>query len=211
MSVTAVPIQPVKKGYLVWLWLGIIAALVAAYALARVSTYDPNTAFLSSNGARKGVVTTASGLQYEVLEPGNGGAKPTDNDVALIEYVGKDIAGEEFDRSQQPTPLPVAPGATVKGFSEALHLMPRGAKYRFWIKPELGYGEKRADGQVPPPDSPQAKLAKKVLVFDVTMLDFISRAEFLQRMQMQQQMMGGAGGPGGAPGQGAPGEGAPGE
>lgn len=202
MSVTAVPIPPVKKGYLVWLWLGIITALVAAFALARVSTYDANKAFLASNGARAGVVTTASGLQYEVLEPGNGGAKPTDDDVALIEYVGKDIAGEEFDRSQQPTPFPVAPGATVKGFSEALHLMPRGAKYRFWIKPELGYGEKRPDGQTPPADSPQAKLAKKVLVFDVTMLDFISRSEFIQRMQMQQQMMGGgAGGPGGAPGE----------
>jgi FKBP-type peptidyl-prolyl cis-trans isomerase FkpA len=183
MSVTAVPIAPVKRRYLVYLIVGLVLAAVAAVALAMQGPVDPGAAFLSRNGKAPGVVTTPSGLQYLVLQKGQG-ASPTDSDVALINYVGKLTDGTVFDQSQQPTPMPVA--GVVPGFSEALKLMNKGGKYRIWIKPSLGYGEK-ATGPIP---------ANSVLAFDVELLDFLPEAVI---RQMQQQM-GGGGMPGGVPG-----------
>ena len=188
-SVTAVPLQPVKRSYIVYLCVGIALALIAAVALA-VQGDD----FLTRNARARGVVTTASGLQYKVLTPGKpGAAKPTDADVALINYEGKLLDGTTFDKSQQPTPMPVA--AVVPGFSEALKLMPKGSKYRFWMKPALGYGDK-ASGPIP---------ANSTLVFDVELLDFLPQS-VVQQMQAQQQMQMQQGGPGGVPGM-APGAG----
>lgn len=175
-TVTAVPLRPVKRGYLIWLWLGIALALVSAFALAR-----QGDDFLTRNARASGVVTTASGLQYRALEPGEpGAARPTDTDVALVNYEGKLLDGTTFDRSQQPTPMPVA--GVVPGFSEALKLMPKGAKYRIWIPSALAYGEKAA-GPIPP---------NSTLVFDVELLDFIPETVL---RQMQMQMGPGAGGP----------------
>jgi hypothetical protein len=184
-TVTAVPIAPVKRSYVLWLIAGILAAVVAATALA-----FQGDDFLARNARAKGVVSTASGLQYQVLAPG-AGAKPTDTDVALVNYEGKLLDGTTFDKSQQPTPFPVT--GVVKGFSEGLKLMPKGAKYRFWIKPELGYGPE-AKGPIP---------ANSTLVFDVELLDFLPEA-VIRQLQQQQQMGGGMPGmPGAAPG-GAP-------
>jgi hypothetical protein len=186
-TVTAVPIAPVKRSYVVWLIVGILLAVMAAAALA-VQGDD----FLTRNSRAKGVVTTASGLQYQVIAPGSG-AKPTDTDVALVMYEGKLLDGTTFDKSQQPTPFPVT--GVVKGFSEGLKLMPKGAKYKFWIKPELGYGAE-TKGPIP---------GNSTLVFDVELLDFLPEAVI---RQLQQQQMGAAGGmPGGAamPGVGLPG------
>ncbi|WBH16153.1 FKBP-type peptidyl-prolyl cis-trans isomerase [Sphingomonas radiodurans] len=184
-TVTAVPIAAVKRSYVLWLIVGIIAAVVAAAALA-VQGDD----FMARNARAKGVVSTASGLQYQVLTPG-AGAKPTDTDVALVNYEGKLLDGTTFDKSQQPTPFPVT--GVVKGFSEGLKLMPKGSKYRFWIKPELGYGAE-TKGPIP---------GNSTLVFDVELLDFLPEA-VIRQMQQQQQMMGG-GMPGGPGGPGAPG------
>lgn len=185
-TVTAVPIPPVRRSYLVWLWLGILAAVVGAAALA-----FQGEDFFSRNARHKGVVTTASGLQYQILSPG-AGAKPTDSDVVLVNYEGKLLDGTTFDKSQQPTPFPVT--GVVKGFSEGLKLMPKGAKYRFWIKPSLGYGDK-ASGPIP---------ANSVLVFDVELLDFLPEA-VIRQMQMQQQMRGAGAGAGGVSGEIPPG------
>lgn len=182
-TVTAVPIAPVKRGYVLWLVAGLLFALVAAVVLARLGG--------------TGIVTTPSGLRYQVLKAGDVKSPlPTDTDVTLINYEGRLVDGTVFDKSQQPTPLPVA--GVVPGFSEGLKLMHKGAKYRFWIKPELGYGE-RATGPIP---------ANSTLVFDVELQDFIPETT-LRQLQMQQQMMGGGAGgmpPGGSPGMpGAPG------
>ena len=172
-TVTAVPLLPVKRSYLVYLWIGIALACVAAFALAR-----QGDDFLTRNARAKGVVTTPSGLQYKVLTPGTaGGARPTDSDVALVNYEGKLLNGTTFDKSQQPTPMPVA--GVVPGFSEALKLMSKGSKYRVWIKPSLGYGAE-AKGPIP---------ADSTLAFDVEMLDFLPES-VLRQMQAQQQMMG---------------------
>ncbi|MBI0474370.1 FKBP-type peptidyl-prolyl cis-trans isomerase [Sphingomonas sp. MA1305] len=172
-TVTAVPLRPVKRSYLVYLWVGIALAVIAAFLLAR-----QGDDFLTRNARRSNVVTTASGLQYQVLDPGKpGAAKPTDTDVALINYEGRLLDGTVFDKSRQPTPMPVA--GVVPGFSEAMKLMPKGSKYRVWIKPSLGYGD-TAQGPIP---------ANSTLVFDIDMIEFLP-ADVVRQIQMQQQMGG---------------------
>lgn len=138
---------------------------------------DPAAAFLAANARQRGVVQTPSGLQYRVIAPGAGAAKPTDDDVALVTYVGKLTNGTIFDQSKQPTPMPIS--GVVPGFAEALKAMPKGARYRVWIKPSLAYGD-TASGPIP---------AHSVLVFDIELLDFISSAQF---QQLQDQGAAGA-------------------
>lgn len=175
MSITAVPLKPVKRSILVYLGVGIGIALVAAVVLAFQTPIDPATAFLARNTRAKGVVTTPSGLQYQVLTPGTG-ASPTDADEVLITYEGRLLDGTVFDKSAQPTPLEV--GAVVPGFSEALKRMNKGGKYRLWLKPSLGYGDHVPPGGPIPPNA--------VLVFDVELLDSMPIVKY---KQMQQQMM----------------------
>lgn len=200
-SVTAVPIAPTKRSYLVWLWLGIIVAIAAAVALAWVGTGTPavtasipNAKFLAANKQVAGVRETASGLQIQTLTEGTG-ASPTDSDVALVMYKGSLRNGEEFDASPQPTPLPVA--GMIPGFTEALKLMKKGGKYRIWIKPELGYG---SEAKTDPRTGAERIPANSLLVFEVELMEFLPMSVYQQ--MMQQQM--GAGMPGGAPGGAAP-------
>ena len=185
-TVTAVPLQPVKRGYLVYLWLGIALAVIAAFLLAMQG--EPA---LARESRASDVTTTATGLKYKVLTPGQGGAHPTDTDVTLVNYEGRLLSGTTFDKSQQPTPMPVT--GVVPGFAEALKLMSKGEKARFWVPPALGYGAEEK-GPIP---------ANSTLVFDVELVDFIPE-QVLRQMQMQQQM--GQGMPGGAmpPGGAAP-------
>jgi len=181
MSVTTVPIQPIKKGSLIKLWIGLILVLLVAGALAYAGTHDAvrtgasNEQFLANNADEDGVVTTTSGLQYKVLKPGEG-PSPTATDTALVKYEGRLRDGTVFDANDQ-APMPV--GGVVPGFSEALQLMQKGGEYRIWIPSELGYGE-----QSPGPELP----ANSVLIFDVTLIDFIS-AEQMQELQQQMQQM----------------------
>ena len=150
-----------------------------------VAQTGSNEQFLAWNARQSGVQTTASGLQYKVLKEGDG-PRPTDADVTLVSYKGTLRDGTVFDQNER-APLPVA--QVVPGFSEGLKLMQKGGKYRLWIKPELGYGDRDTGGTIPP---------NSVLTFDVELLEFIPMA-VLQQMQMQQMM----GGQGGAP-QGTP-------
>lgn len=167
-TVTAVPIAPVKRPYVLWLWLGLAFALAAGVALAQVGS--------------TGIQTTPSGLRYKVLKQGTG-PHPSDSDVALVRYEGKLMNGTVFDKADQPTPLPVA--RMIPGFTEGLKLMSKGAKYRFWIKPELAYG---AEDRGPIP-------ANSTLQFDVELIEFMSEAQ-IQVMQQMMQQQGGL--PGGA-------------
>jgi FKBP-type peptidyl-prolyl cis-trans isomerase FkpA len=172
-TVTAVPIAPVKRAYVLWLWIGLAFALVAGVALAKVGA--------------TGIQTTASGLRYKVVKAGTG-PHPTDSDVALVRYEGKLMNGTVFDKADQPTPLPVA--RMIPGFTEGLKLMNKGAKYRFWIKPELAYGTEER-GPIP---------ANSTLQFDVELIEFMSEAQIraMQQMMQQQGGMPGAAMPGGA-------------
>jgi FKBP-type peptidyl-prolyl cis-trans isomerase len=153
-------------------------AVAAPSALGAQSTPvadDPVATFLQHNRATDhAVIETASGLQYKVLTPSSETVRPVADDVALVMYKGSLADGTVFDQSEQPTPMEIS--GVVPGFSEALTLMARGAKYRVWIKPSLGYGD-QATGPIP---------ANSVLVFDIEMIDWKTRAELMQMQQQQQ-------------------------
>jgi FKBP-type peptidyl-prolyl cis-trans isomerase FklB len=99
-------------------------------------------AFLAANKTKDGVVTLPSGLQYKILTPGTG-AKPAATDSVVCNYRGTLIDGKEFDSSYkrgQPATFPVT--GVIKGWTEALQLMPVGSKWQLFIPSELGYGER---------------------------------------------------------------------
>jgi FKBP-type peptidyl-prolyl cis-trans isomerase len=113
-------------------------------------------AFLAQN-RQKGVITTRSGLQYKVLKPGTG-AKPRATDTVKTHYVGKLLNGTEFDSSikrGEPATFPV--NRVIKGWQEALALMPVGSKWQVWVPAALAYG---ADGNESIP--PNATLAFEI-------------------------------------------------
>jgi hypothetical protein len=183
-TITAVPLQPTKRSVLVYLWIGILLAVLAAGWLATRGTAEvvalrgSNAQFLAWNKTRPNVVETASGLQYQVLKPGEG-PRPTATDLAGVMYIGKLRDGTVFDASQQPVPISLSSGA-IPGFVEALKLMSKDAKYRVWLKPELAYGKQSPDPAKIPNDS--------LLIFDVDMIGFMPEAVYRQRAMQQQQM-----------------------
>jgi FKBP-type peptidyl-prolyl cis-trans isomerase FklB len=106
--------------------------------------------FLAANKAKDGVVTLPSGLQYKILTPGTG-PKPMATDTVVCNYRGTFINGTEFDSSYkhgQPATFPV--NGVIKGWTEALQLMPVGSKWQLFIPPELAYGSRGAGGVIGP-------------------------------------------------------------
>ena len=119
--------------------------------------------FLAENGKKPGVVTTASGLQYQVLTEGTG-AKPGPKDGVKVHYKGTLLDGKTFDSSYdrgQPAVMPLE--GVIPGWSEGLQLVKVGGKTKFWIPAKLAYGE-----QAPPMIGPN-----QVLVFEVELLDIV--------------------------------------
>jgi len=123
-------------------------------------------AFLAANKAKEGVVTLPSGLQYKILTPGKG-PKPTASDSVVCNYRGTLIDGKEFDSSYkrgQPATFPV--GRVIKGWTEALQLMPMGSKWQLVVPSDLAYGE----GGQGPDIGPNA-----TLIFEVELLSIQSK------------------------------------
>jgi FKBP-type peptidyl-prolyl cis-trans isomerase 2 len=190
MSVTTVPIQPIKKGSIPKFWFGIAALALAGGGLAWLGTgdvrdkYQGEEQFLAGNAEEAGVTVTKSGLQIKTIRGGEG-KPPSDADIVLVNYKGTLRDGTVFDQNPQ---APMEVNGVVPGFSEALKLMQRGGKYKIWIPGKLAYGEN------PPPNSPLK--ANSTLIFDVELLDYRSRAE-VEAMRkeaeaMQQQQRGGS-------------------
>jgi FKBP-type peptidyl-prolyl cis-trans isomerase len=122
-------------------------------------------AFLKENGAKAGVVTTASGLQYEVLKAGKG-RTPAATDTVTVHYTGRLVDGTVFDSSEsrgEPAQFPL--NRVIPGWSEGVGLMKVGAKHRLVVPASLAYGERGA-GNVIGPDA--------TLVFDVELLSIDS-------------------------------------
>ena len=118
-------------------------------------------AFLSANKAKEGVTTLPDGLQYKVLKEGSG-PKPTANDTVTVNYRGTLVNGKEFDSSYkrgQPATFPV--GGVIKGWTEALQLMPVGSKWELYIPADLAYGDNPPDPAIRPGDA---------LIFEVELL-----------------------------------------
>lgn len=169
-EVTRVPLQPIAKGSLTKLWLGIAAAVALAAGLAWAAL--------------------PQGVEVDTIVEGTG-PSPQMGDVVFVNYVGTLRDGTEFDRSQ---PLPIPPGifpegnpllleegALVDGFVEGLQQMRKGGTYRLEIPAAQAYGETSPPGSNIPPNSD--------LIFEVEVVDMMNREDFQARAMALQQMM----------------------
>ena len=126
-------------------------------------TEEENQAFLEKNKNNPNIVTTASGLQYEVLQQGTG-ANPQATDKVKVHYHGTLLDGTVFDSSvERGEPIEFALNQVIPGWTEGVQLMPVGSKYKFYIPSYLGYGP-RAMGKIKP---------NSLLIFEVELLDII--------------------------------------
>lgn len=118
-------------------------------------------AFLEENAKKEGVVTTKSGLQYEILAEGTG-KQPKATDTVRCHYEGSLINGSVFDSSyKRGEPAEFGLNQVIPGWTEGVQLMKEGAKYRFYIPYLLGYGENGAGSSIPP---------YSTLIFDVELI-----------------------------------------
>lgn len=175
-EVTRVPLQPIAKGSVLKLWLGILAVLLIAAGLAWWAM--------------------PKGVEVTTLTAGSGTA-PKDGDVLFVKYTGKLDDGTVFDQSRdagippgvfpEGVPFPLEEGATIPGFYQGLKEARQGGKYRIEIPAELAYGAEPPQGSPIPPNSD--------LTFEIEVTGVMTRADFDQRLQMlQQTMMQGQGG-----------------
>ncbi len=125
--------------------------------LAKTRIEKENMDFLTANAKKEGVVTTPSGLQYKIIEPGTG-RTPGATDTVTVNYRGSLIDGKEFDSSaKHGKPASFRVDGVIAGWSEALQMMQEGAKWQLFIPHRLAYGEK-------------GPLREKTLIFDVELL-----------------------------------------
>jgi len=191
-EITRVPIQPVAKGSLTKLWIGVVLAVLVGAGLAWAAV--------------------PKGLDVDVLTAGTG-PTPKAGEVVWVKYKGKLAAdGTVFDESQpiplpvqglfpDGTPFPLEEGKTIPGFFNGLQQMQKGGKYNLFIPADQAYGA------APPPGSPIP--ANADLEFEIEVVDIMSAATFDRNLKiLQQQMQSQLGAQGGPQGGGAP-EGAP--
>ena len=136
----------------------------AEKAEAGKKALEEGRVFLQNNAGKPGVITTKSGLQYEVLNPGTG-KKPKATDKVRCHYEGPLIDGTVFDSSyQRNEPAVFGLNQVIPGWTEGVQLMSEGAKYRFYIPYLLAYGESGAGGMIPP---------YATLIFDVELIEVL--------------------------------------
>lgn len=124
---------------------------------------EKGEAFLAENAKKEGVKTTPSGLQYKVIKEGDG-PTPKATDVVEVKYRGTLVDGTEFDSSRDQTvTFPV--NGVIKGWTEALQMMPVGSQWQLFIPSDLAYGERQAGPQIGP---------NSTLIFEVTLVDIKS-------------------------------------
>ncbi|MFZ9395259.1 MAG: FKBP-type peptidyl-prolyl cis-trans isomerase [Erythrobacter sp.] len=188
-EITRVPIQPIEKGSLTKLWLGVAVAVLMGAGIAWSALPDS--------------------IDIDEIQAGTGGS-PADGDVAFIKYKGTLEDGTVFDEaSSSPfppgllpdgVPMLIQPGQVIDGFYQGLKQMEKGGKYALRIPAELAYGD------APPPQSQIPPGAD--LIFEIELVDFMSQQDAERRVMMMQQMMqgqqGGPAGRGPHGGRGAP-------
>jgi len=135
--------------------------LMAASVRDAENAKEEGIRFFAENKNRAGVITTESGLQYNVVTQGEG-EKPTSEDTVVLHYIGALLDGTVFQSSyDRGEPLKMEAGNFISGLSEGLQLMPVGSKYVFWIPSELAYGAEGAEPKIKP---------NTTLIFEVELL-----------------------------------------
>jgi len=135
---------------------------------AAVENKKTGEAFLAANKTKEGVVTLPNGLQYKIIKEGTG-PKPTAEDTVLCHYRGALVDNTEFDSSyKRGEPLKIPVGGVIKGWTEAIQLMPVGSKWQLFIPSDLAYGERGAPGSPIGPNS--------TLVFEVELISIEPKA-----------------------------------
>ncbi|KUR74914.1 FKBP-type peptidyl-prolyl cis-trans isomerase [Novosphingobium sp. FSW06-99] len=176
-EITRVPLQPIAKGAIGKLWLGVVLAVALGGAVA--------------------FETRQKGLEVVTVKAGSG-ATPGLSDVVEVNYVGYLANGKEFDRGEHAG-IPVE--GVIPGFSKALQQMQKGGKYHVVIPARLAYGAK---GVTNPQTGEVSIPGNADLTFDIELLDYKSAAELMRERAMiqrlQQQMQGAGSAPGGAAG-----------
>jgi len=121
-----------------------------------------SSAFLAQNGKKPNIVTTKSGLQYEVLKKGTGTVSPSATDNVTVHYKGTTIDGKEFDSSySRGEPITFPLNGVIPGWTEGVQLMKEGDQFRLYIPSELAYGERGAGSVIGP---------NEALIFDVELI-----------------------------------------
>jgi FKBP-type peptidyl-prolyl cis-trans isomerase len=125
-------------------------------------------AFLAANKAKEGVVTLPSGLQYKIITAGTG-PKPAATDSVVCNYRGTLIKGTEFDSSyKHGEPVTFTVNGVIKGWTEALQLMPVGSKWQLFIPSDLAYGDRGAGADIGPGST---------LIFEVELLSIADKSK----------------------------------
>ena len=176
-EVTRVPLQPIARGSLAKLWLGVLVALLVGAGIAWAARVES--------------------VSVETLTAGTG-PSPAATDVVLINYVGKLENGKEFDRGDR---VPMGLDQVVPGFAEGITRMPKGGRYRLTIPSAKAYG---AEDKRNPQTGEIVIPANSDLIFDVDLIDFKSREEIMRQQQILQQLQQMQGGAGPGAGAGAP-------
>jgi FKBP-type peptidyl-prolyl cis-trans isomerase FklB len=150
-----------------WIGVGYFALLLLVIcAVVGAHTAQENAAFLEENKLRDGVVVLPSGLQYRILQSGDGAIHPNATTKCLCHYRGSLIDGSVFDSSyDRGKPTSFAPNQVIQGWSEALQMMVEGDRWELVVPPELGYGSRAMGNKIP---------ANSVLVFEIQLITVIS-------------------------------------
>jgi FKBP-type peptidyl-prolyl cis-trans isomerase FklB len=146
------------------IFMGVADQLAQLKAEKAAANLKEGQDFLASNKQKEGIVELPSGLQYEIITEGTG-PKPAAHNEVTCHYHGTLINGTIFDSSVQrgrPASFPL--NMVIKGWTEGLQLMSTGSKWRFFIPPHLGYGDRQVSAQIGP---------NSTLVFEVELISFI--------------------------------------
>lgn len=146
------------------IFMGVADQLAQLKAEKAAANLKEGQDFLASNKQKEGIVELPSGLQYEIITEGTG-PKPAAHNEITCHYHGTLINGTIFDSSVQrgrPASFPL--NMVIKGWTEGLQLMSTGSKWRFFIPPHLGYGDRQVSAQIGP---------NSTLVFEVELISFI--------------------------------------